>query len=97
MSGRMHLHLNASQVTTNTLTLKAWARILELEGSSVWRHGRLLVVGEGEAGKTTLNHALQDLPFKDTRSTAGVATNTLETAALRNWVEVEGTEGEKVA
>ena len=79
------------------MALKAWSRILKREKSSAWRHGWLLLVGEGEAGKTTLNHALQDLPFKDTRSTAGVATNTLETAALRNWVEVEGTEGEKVA
>ena len=53
-------------------------------------------MGEGESGKTTLNQALQDLPFKDTRSTVGVATNTVETAALRNWVKVEGTVGEKV-
>ena len=53
-------------------------------------------MGEGRAGKTALLRALRNLPFENTDSTAGIATNTLETAALRNWVEVKGVDGEKV-
>ena len=66
------------------------------ETSCPWQRVRLLVVGEGRAGKTTLVRALRDLPFENTESTAGIATNTLETTALRNWVEVKGKEGDKV-
>ena len=96
MSERVQSDPNSYAITSNALTPQSWSRILKLESWSAWRHGWLLFVGEGESGKTTLNQALQDLPFKDTRSTVGVATNTVETAALRNWVKVEGTVGEKV-
>ena len=67
-----------------------------MDTSCPWQRARLVVVGEGRAGKTTLVRALRDLPFESTDSTPGIATNTLETTALRDWVEVEGTEGDKV-
>ena len=53
-------------------------------------------MGEGGAGKTTLVDALCNKPYEKTASTVGIATKILETHALRNWVEVKGTEGNKV-
>ena len=66
------------------------------EVSTPYRRARLIVVGEGRAGKTTLLRALRNQPFEDTASTVGIATNTLETAALKKWREVNGGECEKV-
>ena len=60
------------------------------------QRARLFVVGEGGAGKTTLIRALRDLPFEDTNSTAGIDTSTLETTDMQDWVEINGTEHEKV-
>ena len=60
------------------------------------QRARLFVVGEGGAGKTTLIRALRDLPFEDTNSTAGIDTSTLETTDMQDWIEINGTEHEKV-
>ena len=73
-----------------------WIHIIESERSVVVQRARLFVVGEGGAGKTTLIRALRDLPFEDTSSTAGIDTSTLETTDMQDWVEMNGTEHEKV-
>ena len=62
----------------------------------MWRRARLLVVGEGRAGKTALVRALRNLPFKHTDSTAGVSTSTLDTTDILNWVDMDGTAYEQV-
>ena len=62
----------------------------------MWRRALLLVVGEGRAGKTALVRALRNLPFKDTASTAGIATSTLETTNMHKWTELRGSEYDKV-
>ena len=61
-----------------------------------WRRARLLVVGEGRAGKTALLRALRNLPFQHTPSTAGIATSDVETTNIHQWVELHDTEYEKV-
>ena len=40
--------------------------------------------------------ALSNLAFEDTDSTAGIETSTVQTTDLRDWVELDGTEYEKV-
>ena len=60
------------------------------------RRARLILVGEGRAGKTALVRALSNLAFEDTDSTAGIETSTVQTTDLRDWVKLDGTEYEKV-
>ena len=93
---QMQVHNAACRYPSSLHAPQVWSQLVRRNTSCPWRRARLLVVGEGEAGKTTLVRALRDLPFKNTDSTVGIATNTLETTALRNWVEVKGTEGDKV-
>ena len=40
--------------------------------------------------------ALSNLDFKDTDSTAGIETSTVQTTDLRDWVKLDGTECDKV-
>ncbi len=56
----------------------------------------MIVVGAGRSGKTSFIRAVRNQPFEDTPSTAGVATATLETTALHEWKELEGSHLEKV-
>ena len=92
----MQVHKSACSYASRPYPPQVWSKVLKHDTWSPWRRARLLVVGEGRAGKTTLLHALRDLPFVNTDSTAGIATDTLEMTALRNWVELKGTEGDKV-
>merc|ERR1719174_3107818 len=68
-----------------------WLEVQKSERSILWRRARLLVVGEGRAGKTALVRALRNLPFKHTESTAGVSTSTLDTTDFLNWADMDGT------
>merc|ERR1719174_1620089 len=68
-----------------------WRSVQKSERSILWRRARLLVVGEGLAGKTALVRALRNLPFKHTDSTAGVSTSTLDTTDILNWADMDGT------
>ena len=54
------------------------------------------MLGAGRSGKTAFIRALRNLPFKDTASTVGVETATLEATALHGWKEMEGSDYEKV-
>merc|ERR1719174_3602584 len=63
-----------------------WRSVQKSERTILWRRARLLVVGEGRAGKTALVRALRNLPFQHTDSTAGVSTCTLDTTDIHDWV-----------
>ena len=70
--------------------------MLRSERTIALRRARLIVVGEGRAGKTALVRALSNLDFEDTDSTAGIETSTVQTTDLRDWVKLDGTECDKV-
>ena len=73
-----------------------WSRYLETELSIPWQRARFILVGEGRAGKTALGRALRNLPFLPTASTAGVATDTVETTDMHQWTDVGGVEFQQV-
>jgi GTPase SAR1 family protein len=63
--------------------------IHKLDGSEILRQGKLLLVGEGGVGKTTLLDVLRGLTYNDrTDTTHGLELHTLEFAAEDGW---EGT------
>ena len=70
--------------------------MLQNERTISWQRARLIVVGQGRAGKTSFLRALRDLPFKHTKSTAGVAIDTVETTDVNKWSKLEGTQYEQV-
>ena len=54
------------------------------------------MVGQGRAGKTSFVRALRNLPFENTDSTVGVATDTVETTDVHKWSDMEANEVEQV-
>ena len=69
---------------------EAFARALEL-GSKRWNRSQIFLVGMGRAGKTSFLNAMQQLEFKDTPSTVGMDSMTLQIASLssgRGWLSV---------
>ena len=69
---------------------EAFARALEL-GSKRWNRSQIFLVGMGCAGKTSFLNAMQQLEFKDTPSTVGMDSMTLQIASLssgRGWLSV---------
>ena len=75
---------------------REWSGLLNTGITIPWRRVPFIVVGQGRAGKTALVRALRNLPFEHTDSTAGVASDTLETTDMHEWVEVGGSDCEQV-
>ena len=85
-----------SQVLSSAHMQDTWSNLLETELSIAWQRARFILVGEGRAGKTALGRALRNLPFLPTASTAGVATDTVETTDMHQWTDVGGAEFQQV-
>ncbi|EGD81579.1 hypothetical protein PTSG_11865 [Salpingoeca rosetta] len=67
--------------------------------SDLFGRGKLMLVGQGRAGKTTTLRSLLAKPFeKDQQSTVGAATSdmavTVDTQDVRSWQETKGEESE---
>ena len=75
---------------------REWSAVLQREPAIAWKRARVIVVGQGRAGKTSFVRALRNLPFKNTDSTVGVATDTVETTDVHKWSDMEGNEFEQV-
>ena len=73
-----------------------WAALVRSDRLIPWHRARLILLGEGGAGKTCFVRALSNKVFLDTASTAGVDTATLEAIALHGWKHVPGSDYEKV-
>ena len=76
--------------------MQQWSNSLQTERIIPWRRSRVIVVGEGRSGKTSFIRALQNLPFKNTASTDGVDTATMEATDMFNWSKLDGNEFEQV-
>ena len=60
------------------------------EGSVKWNHSKLMLVGEGRAGKTCTLRALLGKPFIDTASTVGLHLSAcqIDRTTVEDWTEV---------
>ncbi len=67
-----------------------WAEVLRTEENTPWLRARLMLVGEGRAGKTCFVRALQNKKFEDTASTVGIETTHVETTDVLNWQKMHG-------
>ena len=75
---------------------REWSAVLQREPAIAWKRAQVIVVGQGRAGKTSFVRALRSLPFENTDSTVGVATDTVETTDVHKWSDMEDNEFEQV-
>ena len=86
-------YLTPLLVWSGVMVQRKWTSLLGTKKVIPLRRGRVFIVGEAGVGKTSLLHALLNMPFKKkVKSTIGTvdATNTHE------WEEMPGTEYEQV-
>ena len=73
---------------------RAYERALQIGKVKVYR-GRIMILGQGRAGKTSLKKSLLGLPFDpQENSTIGVEVDPsrckLDVAQIKNWEPIEG-------
>lgn len=75
---KIHSRLSKNARRRKELFFKAFNQI---ENTQPWRRSRIMIVGQGKAGKTALVHSLHDLPFfEEWNSTIGVDLSQTEAA-----------------